>query len=92
MWIPESIYSKLPALYIATGAALVPAFGFSVPSLFSALLLFTAGGLTALWRYRHRTEQAEVDTGSSLRDEWAQRRERRRQAAAEQNARAHGHR
>lgn len=90
MWIPESIYNKLPALYIATGAALVPAFGFSVPSLFSALVLFTAGGLTALWRYQHRVEQPEDDPQTVLRDEWAQRRDRRRQVAAEQNARAHG--
>lgn len=79
MWIPESIYRKLPALYALAGAALIPVFGFSGPSAISALMLFAASGLTALWRRQHQQASAgQAQPGSHRpRDEWAQRRVRR---------------
>ncbi len=77
MWIPESIYRCLPVLYVAAGGALVPAFGRSGPSMMSAGVLVAAGVLTGVWRYRHRSEQAAPTI--TPRDEWAQRRAKRRQ-------------
>lgn len=80
MWIPNSIYQKLPMLYAAAGVALLPAFGLTGPSVISATMLVAAGVLTALWRYKHRAA-AEADSTLSPKDEWAQRRERRLEAA-----------
>lgn len=80
MWIPDSIYKKLPALYATAGVAILPAFGITGPSVLSAAMLVTAGVLTALWRYKHRSA-AEADSTLSPKDEWAQRRERRLDAA-----------
>ncbi|WP_329693390.1 hypothetical protein [Aquabacterium sp.] len=80
MWIPDSIYQKLPAIYVAAGAALVPAFGLNGPSVISAAMLVAAGVLTALWRYKHR-QAAEADSTLTPKDEWAQRRERRLEEA-----------
>ena len=80
MWIPDSIYQKLPALYVAAGAALLPAFGLNGPSVISAALLVAAGALTALWRYKHR-HTAETAAANSPKDGWAQRRERRQEEA-----------
>lgn len=78
MWIPESIYRKLPVAYALAGSALIPVFGFSGPSAISSLMLFAAAGLTALWRYRHQ-DAAEplAPPVSAVREEWAQRRARR---------------
>lgn len=80
MWIPDSIYKKLPALYAAAGLALLPAFGISGPSVISAAMLVAAGVLTGLWRYKHREAIKEACT-STPKDEWAQRRERRLEEA-----------
>jgi len=79
MWIPESIYRKLPAAYVLAGSALIPAFGFSGPSAISTLMLFAAAALTALWRYQHQEKDVAepVKPSSAERDEWAQRRARR---------------
>lgn len=81
MWIPEPIYRKLPAVYVVAGASLIPAFGFSGPSAISALMLFAAAGLTALWRYRHQSTGTPVEPiKSEVHKEWAQRRARRLQS------------
>lgn len=80
MWIPNSIYQKLPAIYAAAGVALLPAFGISGPSVISAAMLVAAGVLTALWRYKHRAA-VEAESTLSPKDEWAQRRERRLEEA-----------
>ena len=80
MWIPDSIYQKLPAVYASAGVALLPAFGITGPSVISAAMLVAAGVLTALWRYKHRNAAA-ADSTLSHKDEWAQRRERRMEAA-----------
>lgn len=80
MWIPNSIYQKLPVLYAAAGMALLPTFGISGPSLISAAMLVTAGALTALWRHKHRAAIKEASTPTP-KAEWAQRRERRLEEA-----------
>ncbi|TAK86580.1 MAG: hypothetical protein EPO09_19565 [Aquabacterium sp.] len=80
MWIPDSIYKRLPALYAVAGAALLPAFGLNGPSVVSAAMLVAAGALTALWRYKHRSA-AEAEATPTPKDEWAQRRERRLEEA-----------
>ena len=80
MWIPDSIYQKLPVLYVVAGAALLPAFGLNGPSVISAAMLVAAGVLTALWRYKHRSA-AEAENTTTPKDEWAQRRERRLEEA-----------
>lgn len=77
MWIPDTLYRKLPMIYAATGATLIPAFGLNAPSVLSALLLVGAGTLTALWRYKHR--QMPTDAAPTLKQEWAQRRAKRRE-------------
>lgn len=81
MWIPDSLYNKLPALYVITGLALIPIFGPSGPSLISAALLVGAGGLTAMWRFKHR--QPEPEPVTTLQEEWAERKARREQQLAE---------
>lgn len=75
MWIPESLYKVLPFIYAVAGAALIPLFGFSGPSMLSAILLLTASVLTTLWRYRNLEESTPITP--SVRDEWEKRRERR---------------
>lgn len=75
MWIPESLYKVLPFIYAVAGAALIPLFGFSGPSMLSAILLLTASVLTTLWRYRNLEESAPATP--SVRDEWEKRKERR---------------
>lgn len=75
MWIPQSVYKVLPFVYALTGAALIPLFGFSGPSMVSALMLLTASVLTTLWRYRSQEESAPM--APSIRDEWEKRKERR---------------
>jgi len=77
MWIPDAIYRKLPAIYAAAGAALIPAFGLNGPSVLSAALLVGAGVLTALWRYKHR-QAPELPT-LTPKQEWEQRRAKRDQ-------------
>jgi len=77
MWIPDSIYRKLPAIYAAAGLALIPAFGRNGPSVVSAVLLMGAGGLTALWRFKHR--QAPEQPALTPKQEWEQRRAKRDQ-------------
>lgn len=77
MWIPDTIYRKLPMIYTATGATLIPAFGLNAPSVLSAMLLIGAGVLTALWRFKHR--QIPMDAALTLKQEWAQRRAKRRE-------------
>lgn len=79
MWIPESLYKVLPFIYAIAGAALIPIFGFSGPSLCSAILLLSAGILTSLWRYRNQ-EDAPTPLASSVRDEWEKRKENRTQS------------
>lgn len=76
MWIPDPIYKKLPLVYTAAGAALIPAFGVTTPIVVSAAMFFAAGLLTYLWRRQHQEEPEPVPQ-STLRDEWAQRRARR---------------
>jgi hypothetical protein len=53
-WIPEPIYKHLPAAYALAGCGLVAAFGAKGPAAISALALWVAAGLTALWRHQHR--------------------------------------
>lgn len=78
MWIPDAIYRKLPVIYAAVGAALIPAFGLNGPSVLSAALLIGAGALTALWRYKHR--QAPEPAALTPKQEWEQRRAKRDQS------------
>jgi hypothetical protein len=78
MWIPESLYKVLPFVYALAGAALIPLFGFSGPSMMSAILLLTASVLTTLWRYRSQDE-APIEA-PSYKDEWEKRKERRTEA------------
>lgn len=75
MWIPESLYKVLPFIYAVAGAALIPIFGFSGPSMLSAILLLTASVLTTLWRHRNVEESAPMTP--SIRDEWEKRKDRR---------------
>ncbi|MGH6646500.1 hypothetical protein [Aquabacterium sp.] len=79
MWIPESLYKVLPFIYALAGAALIPLFGFSGPSMLSALLLLTASVLTTLWRYRSQ-EEVPAAAPLSAKDEWEKRKERRTEA------------
>lgn len=76
MWIPDSLYKVLPFIYALAGAALIPIFGFSGPSMLSAILLLTASVLTTLWRYRNLEETQATHTPSQ-RDEWEKRKDRR---------------
>lgn len=77
-WIPEPIYKTLPAAYTVAGVALLAAFGLDGPAALSALMLFSAAGLTAWWRYQHREDiEPEVPLAQSrAKEEWAQRRAR----------------
>lgn len=77
MWIPESLYKLLPFVYALAGAALIPIFGFSGPSMLSAILLLAASVLTTLWRYRPQDDAAKASMAPSVRDEWEKRKERR---------------
>ncbi len=52
MWISQFWYEKLPAIYIVSGAAVMPAFG--KPAALSAALLMAAGALTWYWRRSYR--------------------------------------
>lgn len=81
MWIPEPIYNKLPAAYVGVGLVIVSVFGPSGPSLMSATLLIAAGSLTAVWRFKHR--QPEEQVLPTPKEEWAQRKARRKQQLAE---------
>lgn len=76
MWIPEALYKLLPFIYALAGAALIPIFGFSGPSMLSAILLLAASVLTMLWRYRPQ-DDAPKAMPPSVRDEWEKRKERR---------------
>ncbi|MDI1259010.1 hypothetical protein [Aquabacterium sp.] len=76
MWIPDSLYKLLPFVYALVGAALIPIFGFSGPSMVSAILLLAASVLTTLWRYRPQ-DDAPKAMSPSVRDEWEKRKERR---------------
>lgn len=51
MWISEFWYEKLPWLYAAAGLLSLL---LGSMALFSAVLLLSAGGLIAWWRYEHR--------------------------------------
>lgn len=75
MWIPESLYKALPFIYTIAGAALFPIFGFTGPSMCSAILLLAAGVLTLLWRYRAQDD--EPVSAPDVRDEWEKRKVRR---------------
>ncbi|RZI82946.1 MAG: hypothetical protein EOP38_14340 [Rubrivivax sp.] len=75
MWIPDSLYKLLPFIYALAGAALFPIFGFSGPSVGSAILLFAAAILTAMWRLRGLREKQPQPL--SARDEWEKRKVRR---------------
>jgi hypothetical protein len=75
MWIPDYLYKLLPFFYVLAGAALFPIFGFSGPSVGSALLLLTAGILTALWRYKH--QQVDKPAAPTARDQWEKRKNQR---------------
>ncbi|MBC7701687.1 hypothetical protein [Aquabacterium sp.] len=77
MWIPESLYKMLPFIYALVGAALIPVFGFSGPSMCSAILLLAASVLTTLWRYRPQDETPKASASLSARDEWEKRKEQR---------------
>ena len=76
MWIPDPIYKKLPLVYTAAGAALIPAFGATTPIVVSSMMFFAAALTTYIWRRQHQ-EEPEAAAPSTLRDEWAQRRARR---------------
>ena len=76
MWIPESLYKILPFIYALAGAALIPIFGFSGPSMCSAILLLAASVLTTLWRYRSQ-DDTPAPMAPSVREEWEKRKERR---------------
>ena len=75
MWIPQTLYKILPYIYMVAGVALFAIFGLQLASTVSAVLLFSAAALTALWRYQHRDESQ--GKGSSARAEWEERRARR---------------
>lgn len=79
MWIPEPIYKKLPLVYTAVGATLILTFGHSGPIAVSAAMFFTAAVLTYVWRRQHQ-DKPEPVSQDTLREEWAQRRERRIQS------------
>lgn len=55
MWIPDSLYRKMPVLYAAGGVMTVGLFGMRSPSVLSALLLFGAAGVTWRWRAKPPT-------------------------------------
>ncbi len=50
MWLPDPLYRKMPALYLAAGALTLAQFGAQSPSVLSALLLFVAAAVTWRWR------------------------------------------
>ncbi|MDQ6680268.1 MAG: hypothetical protein M3Y67_04805 [Pseudomonadota bacterium] len=53
MQVPKLIYKLLPAVYIASGVACLLTLQLNVASVVSAVLLISAGVLTAFWRKRH---------------------------------------
>ena len=79
MWIPQTLYRILPLIYLLAGAALFAIFGLQLASTVSAVLLFSAAALTALWRYQHRDENADANQGPTPKEQWAERRARRTQ-------------
>ena len=76
MWIPDPIYKKLPLVYTAAGAALIPAFGATTPIVVSSMMFLGAALTTYIWRRQHQ-DKPEPISQAPLRDKWAQRRARR---------------
>jgi hypothetical protein len=81
-WIPEPIYKVLPAAYAAAGASLIAAFGMQGPAALSALALFAAAGLTALWRHQHRDDTPAAAEPSAQKMQWEARRSKREAQAS----------
>jgi hypothetical protein len=79
MWIPDPIYRKLPLIYALAGLALPLSMGWSVPVGISAVLLISAGVMTALWRIPPHQKVA-LDQSTILRGQWEKRRARRIQS------------
>lgn len=75
-WIPEPIYKALPAAYAIAGGGLLLAFGTKGPAAISALALWVAAGLTALWRHQHRDLSDEAAPPSPQKLAWESRRAR----------------
>jgi hypothetical protein len=75
-WIPQPIYKHLPTTYAVAGCGLVAAFGGKGPAAISALVLWLAAGLTALWRHQHRDLIDTPKTPSSQKLAWESRRAR----------------
>jgi hypothetical protein len=55
MWIPEPIYTCLPAIYAGVGVCSVAVLGPQSPAPFSAALLFIAAAAITVLRVRYRT-------------------------------------
>jgi hypothetical protein len=77
MWIPELLYKILPFVYALVGAALISLFGFSGPSMISAVMLLTASVMITLWRYRPQNGARRSPANDKVRDEWKKRKARR---------------
>jgi hypothetical protein len=75
-WIPEPIYKHLPATYALAGCGLLATFGAKGPAAISALLLWLAAGLTALWRHQHRDFAETPKASSPQKLAWESRRAR----------------
>jgi hypothetical protein len=78
-WIPEPIYKHLPATYALAGCGLFAAFGSKGPAAISALALWLAAGLTALWRHQHRDLLDTSKPPSPQKLAWESRRAREAQ-------------
>lgn len=75
-WIPAPIYKTLPVAYAVAGGGLLLAFGTQGPAAISALALWVAAALTALWRYQHRELIEQPKAPSPQKLAWESRRAR----------------
>jgi Flp pilus assembly protein TadB len=67
MWIPEGLYKRLPAIYVACGVTCLITLGVSVLSALSAALFLAAAAITTVWRRddrRFETKQRVPFVGS----------------------------
>jgi hypothetical protein len=82
-WIPEPIYKHLPAAYALAGCGLLAASGAKGPAALSALALWVAAALTALWRHQHRDPVETPKSPSPQKLAWESRRARDAQKKAQ---------